>query len=144
MVDDLIQRYRDEYREEHDKEPNITPRILAKFKQAACRLKIELSAAEEAIFNVEYPDFYLEGYTREEFLRVCEPVFARMFKPIDRVFEKANLSKDAVTRIIMVGGTTFIPFVRQKISEYFNNRIRLDCNTNPQEIVALGAAYLAF
>ena len=47
-------------------------------------------------------------------------------------------------RVIMVGGTTMIPFVRQKVSEYFNGKIPLDYKTNPQEIVALGAGYLSF
>ena len=61
---------------------------------------------------MDNPDFFIESYTREEFLEVCEPIFAKMFWPVERVLQQANLTKDKVMRVIMVGGTTLIPFVR--------------------------------
>jgi len=71
LVSDLIKKYAVEYEEENDTDLNITPRLLAKFKQSACELKIELSAEKEADFGVYTPDFFVDGYTREEFLKVC-------------------------------------------------------------------------
>ena len=68
----------------------------------------------------------------------------RILEPIKKVMKRANISKDEIERVIMVGGSGMIHIVMQKVAQYFDNRVRLDCDTNPQEIVALGAAFLAF
>ena len=74
--------------------PKITPRILAKFKQAACDLKEALTGDREANFLVYTPDFFVDDFTREEFERICMPIFDKMLEPVIRVLAKAKLSKD--------------------------------------------------
>ena len=76
------------------KQPKITPRILAKFKQAACDLKEALTGDREANFLVYTPDFFVDDFTREEFERICLPIFKKMLEPVIRVLAKAQLSKD--------------------------------------------------
>ena len=44
----------------------------------------------------------------------------------------------------MIGGLSKIPLVKLKVAEYFDNKVSIDCETDPQEIVALGAANLSF
>ena len=74
--------------------PKITPRILAKFKQAACDLKEALTGDEEASFTVYTPDFFVDDFEREEFVRICMPIFNKMLEPVQRLLAKAKLSKD--------------------------------------------------
>ena len=85
----FIEKYREEYTEEEGHEPQITPKILAKFKQAACELKIALTGDEDASFNVDTPDFYVEDFTREEFEKICQSIFNRILEPVKRVLQEA-------------------------------------------------------
>ena len=68
----------------------------------------------------------------------------RILEPVKRMLSKANVSKNEIQRVVLVGGSTMIPAVRKKITSFFEADILMDLRTNPQEIVALGAAYLAF
>ena len=71
----FLDAYIEEYKAKNNgKEPKITDKIRAKFKQAACRLKIDLSGDEEADFVVYTPDFFVDGFTREEFESICNSV----------------------------------------------------------------------
>ena len=72
------------------------------------------------------------------------PIFNKMLEPVQRLLAKANLSKDQIDRLLLVGGTTFIPIVRKMITSFFDHKIIVDIDTNPCEIVAMGAAFLAF
>ena len=65
LMERYIEQFIEEYREDNDgKDPKITPRIQARFKQAACNLKEQLSGEEEGYFSVDFPDFYVESVTR--------------------------------------------------------------------------------
>ena len=72
----FIDRYKKEYEEENEEEPQITDKSLAKFKQAATELKEMLSGDNEATFTIESLDFVVEDYTRQEFEELCEPIFS--------------------------------------------------------------------
>ena len=85
----FIEKYREEYIEEEGHEPKITPKILAKFNQAACELKIALTGDKDASFMVYTPDFFVDNFTREEFERICLLVFNRILEPVKRVLKKA-------------------------------------------------------
>lgn len=63
-------------------------------------------------------------------------------EPIDRVMLDSNLDKGAINEIILVGGTTRIPALQKRISEYFNGK-SLNKSINPDEAVAYGAAVQA-
>ena len=85
----FIKKFREEFIEVEGREPTITPKILAKFNQAACQLKIALTGDKEASFDVYTPDFYVEDFTREEFVKICQPVFNRILEPVKRVLQQA-------------------------------------------------------
>ena len=104
---------------------------MAKFKQAACDLKQELTGDQEANFTVYKPNFFVDDFTREEFERICMPIFNKMLEPVIRVLAKAKLSKDKINRLVLVGGTTLIPIVRQMIIAFFDHDILVDIDTNP-------------
>ena len=86
LMNYFIDAYIEEYKaSHHGKAPKITDKIRAKFKQAACRLKIDLSGDEEADFVVYTPDFFVDGFTREEFESICNSVLERILEPVKRV-----------------------------------------------------------
>ena len=62
-------------------------------------------------------------------------------EPLDKVLQIAQLKKEQIDDIVMVGGSTRIPYVRQKVSEYFDYK-KLNYQAHPDECVAMGAAYI--
>ena len=68
----------------------------------------------------------------------------KILLPIERVLQKANIGKHTVKKLVLVGGSSKIPMVRKMLAEYFGNKSLLDFASNPQDIVAQGAAFLAF
>ena len=66
-------------------------------------------------------------------------MIAKIFAPIKRLLSKANMTKDEISRVVLVGGSSRIPAVKRMLAEFFSDCI-MDDEINPQEIVALGAA----
>ena len=84
---------------------------------------------------------YTEDLSRHQFEQICDPVLQNIIQPLDEAFQTAGIEKSAIDNIILVGGSTRIPYVRQKLSEYFGGRA-VNLSGNPDEDVALGAAIL--
>lgn len=61
---------------------------------------------------------------------------------MENSLKDAQLSKDSIDEIIMVGGSTRIPLVQQEVSKFFNNK-NLNFSVNPDEAVAMGASIQA-
>jgi len=80
--------------------------------------------------------------SRAKFEELSSDFFKRCLVPLDRALEDSFLSKTDIDDIIMIGGSTRIPHVREIISQYFDGKhLRLDIN--PDEAVASGAAVQA-
>ena len=62
--------------------------------------------------------------------------------PVDQVLKDAELSKSQIDEIVLVGGSTRIPKIRELLTAYFNGK-ELCCSVNPDEAVAYGAAVQA-
>jgi L1 cell adhesion molecule like protein len=73
---------------------------------------------------------------------MAEPVFRRTVAPLDGLLKDAGLSKNQIHEIVMVGGSTRIPRVRQLLMDYFGGK-KLNDSVNPDEAVAYGAAVQA-
>ena len=81
---------------------------------------------------------------RDEFNEWCNDIFLRCFKCIDKALEYAKLEKDNIDDIVLVGGSSNIPKIKEMVKEYFNREKLLNSiNINPIEAVAYGASYLA-
>lgn len=114
--------------------------------RAACeRAKRTLSTTQQANLEV---DSLMEGQdlmlvlTRAKFELLCEDAFRRCIKPLDQVMRDAGLAKEQIDEVIMVGGSTRIPKIRQLVSDYFGGK-RLNDSVHPDEAVAYGAAIQA-
>jgi L1 cell adhesion molecule like protein len=121
------------------------PRALRRLRTAVERAKHTLSSASQA--NVEV-DSLMEGQdfqttiTRAKFEALCEPFFKKCMEPVEQVLRDAKLGKDQVNEVVMVGGSSRIPRIRQLLTEFFNGK-KLNDSVNPDEAVAYGAAVQA-
>ncbi len=134
--DDLDQILMDWAQEELLTKP--TPQDRQALKQGCEALKIALTGQLEAEveLNLERGRHVLK-LTREEFNRLITPKVAETLEHIHLALRAADLTPGEIAEVVMVGGSSRIPWVRQKIQELFGKspHVRL----NPDQVVALGA-----
>ncbi len=110
--------------------------------------KIELSTKTSAIFELfdidddegEPIEFECE-ITRKELESLISVTVERSIEIAKKALEGANIRADQLDKILLVGGSTFIPLVRQRLTEEFH--VELDSSLNPMTVVAAGAAIYA-
>lgn len=79
--------------------------------------------------------------THEQLRQICQPVIKRSMQIVAQVLTDAHLDKMAIDDVVLVGGSTRMPIVRDAVQAYFD-KIPL-CSINPDEVVAIGATRLA-
>ncbi len=118
---------------------------LQRLKEAAEKAKCELSTAMEANINLPFitataagPKHLTMTLTRAKFEQLGEPVFNRLVGPCKQALSDAKFTADDIDEVLLVGGSTRIPRVREITKEIFGK----DPNQtiNPDEAVAMGAA----
>jgi heat shock protein 1/8 len=120
-------------------------RALRRLRTSCERAKHTLSNATQASIEI---DALVDGIdfnvviTRARFENLCEAAFKRTIAPLDQVLRDAKMSKDDIHEIVMVGGSTRIPKIRELVSSYFNGK-KLNDSVHPDEAVAYGAAIQA-
>lgn len=120
-------------------------KVLRRLASAAERAKITLSVSTMATIEV---DSLYEGndftttLSRAKFESLCSDIFQRTMSPVDQVLRDAKLGKSEVDDIVLVGGSTRIPKIRELLTTYFNGK-DLCHSINPDEAVAYGAAVQA-
>jgi heat shock protein 1/8 len=120
-------------------------RALRRLRTACERAKRTLSTATQAAVEI---DSLADGVdfnttlTRAKFESLCDSFFRRTVAPLDQLLRDAKLDKSEIHEIVMVGGSSRIPKVRELVSNYFNGK-KLNDSVNPDEAVAYGAAVQA-
>ena len=123
-------------------------KALHRLSNACEQLKHNLSADNVTESTLALDSFLPDGsdfnstLTRARFEHLCQPLLRTTLDCVDKVLEDAKLSKDDVTEIILVGGSTKIPKVQAMLKEFFNDK-KLNKSVNPDEAVACGAAIQA-
>ena len=102
-------------------------------------IKVDKLIAGDAVF--EDLDFELE-IQRADYEEAASQIFARLEAPILKALTDADLDKHEVDEVILVGGSTRIPYVREWLKSYFS-KDELTEKINPDEGVAYGAAMMA-
>jgi len=121
------------------------PRALRRLRTACERAKRSLSSATQATIEV---DGFVQGMdlhlvlTRARFESLCDAEFRRAMAPLEQVLRDANLSKTEIHEVVMVGGSTRIPKIRDMVSSFFHGK-KLNDSVHPDEAVAYGAAIQA-
>ena len=119
-------------------------------------IKRTLSSADEALLYIS--NFYnnnhiMENITRYKFESLCEDLFDRLELALNKALSDAQISKEEIEEIILIGGTSKIPKVKSFLQEYFNidikknshasERTRIKDLINPDEAIAYGATLAA-
>mmetsp|Transcript_38233 Transcript_38233/g.50373 ORF Transcript_38233/g.50373 Transcript_38233/m.50373 type:complete len:687 (+) Transcript_38233:93-2153(+) len=104
--------------------------------------KRTLSSQTQATVDIEAlyqgTDFSC-AITRAKFEELNMDLFRKTLQPVAQVLKDAGMSKSDVDEIVLVGGSTRIPKIRQMLSDFFNGK-ELNMQINPDEAVAYGAA----
>jgi molecular chaperone DnaK len=116
---------------------------VQRIRQAVIDAKIALSAQPSTKLDVELPEKkrYQREITREMFESLIQPVIDRTVGPCKQALKDANLKPAQIDEVVLVGGSTRIPKVRQLVEDLFGRVPHTDLN--PDEVVALGAAVQA-
>ena len=125
---------------------------VRKDTRAMQKLRREVEKAKRALSNhhqtsidieslIDGQDFS-ETLTRAKFEELNMDLFKNTLKPVMKVLEDGELTKKDITDIILVGGSTRIPKIRQLVKDFFNGK-EPKSGVNPDEAVAEGAAVQA-
>jgi molecular chaperone DnaK len=118
---------------------------LQRLKEAAERAKCEVSAVEEAPINLPFisaddtgPRHLSRTLTRTDFERLVTDLVQRTEEPCREALEGAGLRPDEIDEVLLVGGQTRSPLVREAVEKIFGKPPNQEIN--PDEVVAMGAA----
>jgi molecular chaperone DnaK len=118
---------------------------LQRLKEAAEKAKVELSSMAEVEINLPYitadasgPKHLVMKISRSKLESLCSDLFERLLIPCRRAMEDAQVNKNAIDEVILVGGSTRIPKVQQLVKDFFGKEPNK--SVNPDEVVAIGAA----
>jgi Fe-S protein assembly chaperone HscA len=120
------------------------PELLQHLRDQAERTKIALSAADTADFNLDLPARklrYHRRFARAEFEALIQAFVDRSLAKCRGALKDAGLTADRIDEVVLVGGSTRIPYVRRRVGQFFGRTPHTELN--PDEVVALGAAVQA-
>jgi molecular chaperone DnaK len=150
--DNLDQRVIDYLVSEFKKDQGIDlskdPMAMQRLREAAEKAKIELSSAATTDINLPFitadqhgPKHLNLKLTRPKFEQLVEELVDKTQEPCRRALADAGLSPSEIDEVVLVGGSTRIPLVQQRVKELFGKEPNK--SVNPDEVVAVGAAVQA-
>lgn len=121
---------------------------LQRLKEAAEKAKIELSSAQTTEVNLPFitadatgPKHLVKSITRADLERLVEPLIQRSIDPVKKALADAGMKASDIDEVVLVGGMTRMPKVREVVKSYFGKEPHT--GVNPDEVVAMGAAIQA-
>jgi len=125
---------------------------LQRLKEAAEKAKIELSSAQTTEVNLPFITARMEGgattplhlvetITRSDLEKLVADLIARTMEPCRKALADAGISASQIDDVVLVGGMTRMPKVRDAVKDFFGKEPHT--GVNPDEVVAMGAAIQA-
>ncbi|MBV9929324.1 MAG: molecular chaperone DnaK [Alphaproteobacteria bacterium] len=121
---------------------------LQRLKEAAERAKIELSSAQTTEVNLPFitadqngPKHLVKSLSRADLEKLVEDLIKRTLEPCKKALADAGVAAKDISEVVLVGGMTRMPRVRQVVQDFFGKEPHT--GVNPDEVVAMGAAIQA-
>ena len=134
-----------EFKNEEGIDLREDPMALQRLKEAAEKAKIELSSSSQTEINLPYimpvngiPKHLVKTLTRAKFEQLADSLITATIEPCRKALKNAGMSASEVDEVILVGGSTRIPAIQNKVKEFFGKEPSK--GVNPDEVVAVGAA----
>ncbi|XP_055348924.1 heat shock 70 kDa protein-like [Paramacrobiotus metropolitanus] len=120
---------------------------------SVARLRLRVEEAKKGLVNenskavVVLDAFHGEHHLREiitkrKFDELCEDLFTKTLEPVEEALRRADLEKSDIDQVVLVGGCSRIPRIREQLSVYFSDQ-KINKDINADEAIAYGAAVLA-
>ena len=144
----LVQFLADDFKKAEGIDLTKDKLALQRLKEAAEKAKIELSSAQTTEVNLPFitadangPKHLVKTINRAELERLVEDLIQRTLEPCRKALADAGVKGSAIDEVVLVGGMTRMPKVRQIVKEFFGKEPHT--GVNPDEVVAIGAAIQA-
>ncbi len=144
----LVQYFADEFKKVEGIDLTKDKLALQRLKEAAEKAKIELSSAQTTEVNLPFitadqngPKHLVKTLSRAELERLVDDLITRTLDPCRKAMADAGVKSAQIDEVVLVGGMTRMPKVRQVVKEFFGKEPHT--GVNPDEVVAIGAAIQA-
>ena len=120
------------------------PQVLSQAQAAAKAAKQTLSAQPQTRLSLSLPDrgiAFEQSLSRDELESAVDDIIARTLVPCRQALKDAGVAAADIDAVVLVGGSTRMPLVRQRVAEFFGRSPLTDLD--PDQVVALGAAVQA-
>jgi molecular chaperone DnaK len=144
----IVDYLADEFKKQEGIDLRTDRLALQRLKEAAEKAKIELSSAQTTEVNLPFitadqtgPKHLVKAISRADLERLVGDLIKRTLEPCRKAIEDAGMKADQIDEVVLVGGMTRMPRVREIVKEFFGKEPHT--GVNPDEVVAMGAAIQA-
>jgi len=144
----LVDYIADNFEKKHGVDLRKDAKALQRLTEAAEKAKIELSSVMQTTVELPYitvvnnePLHLQETITRAKFEELIKPIVEKTIEPCNQALKDAKLEPQNIDHVVLVGGTTRIPYVRKVVEKIFGKKA--ERGVDPMECVAFGAAIQA-
>ncbi len=144
IVDTIIEEYKMKENVDLSSDKVILQKLYEEVEKAKINLSDEesvdvvvpfVSATETSIKHLTF------NITREQFEKIISPYVENTIELLEKTIKDANLKKEDIHHLLMVGGSSRIPYIRRRVESYLG--IQSERSVSPEEVVALGAGIQA-
>jgi molecular chaperone DnaK len=148
MDESLMKHITDEFKKKEGVDLSEDDTAVQRVREAAEKAKIELSTTMETDINLPFitsldgsPKHLVMNLTRAKLEQIVEPIIQRCKSPMEQAIKDAKMSHQDISNIILVGGPTRMPIVRDFVENFIGKKA--ERGVDPMECVAQGAAIQA-
>lgn len=141
----IIDWLADEFKKDENIDLRKDPMALQRLKEAAEKAKIELSSSTSTEINLPYimpvdgiPKHLVRTLSRAQFEQLADKLINATVGPCKTALKDSGYSVSEIDEVLLVGGSTRIPAIQDKVKEFFGKAPSK--GVNPDEVVAVGAA----